>query len=52
MPQPVAEIFVRLNGAHLSTTDDEIVELFLGIASGTTSREDVERLFAKGQESV
>ena len=42
----VSEIFVQLNGAHLSATNDEIVALFLGIADGTVSREAVERLFA------
>jgi death-on-curing protein len=43
----VAEIFVRLNGAHLSVSNDEIVELFLGIAAGTVSRDEVERAFAR-----
>jgi death-on-curing protein len=43
----VAEIFVRLNGARLHATDDEIVELFLAIAAGTLSREEVEQLFAR-----
>jgi death-on-curing protein len=43
----VAEIFVRLNGAQLSTSNDEIVELFLGIAAGTVSREGVEQAFAR-----
>src|SRR5438309_7693703 len=42
----VAEIFVRLNGAKLSASNDEIVQLFLGIAAGTASREEVERTFA------
>jgi death-on-curing protein len=42
----VSEIFVQLNGAHLSATNDEIVALFLGIADGSVSREEVERLFA------
>ena len=35
----VAEIFVRLNGARLSATNDEIVDLFLGIAAGAFSRD-------------
>lgn len=43
----VAEIFVRLNGARLSATNDEIVELFLAIAAGTVSREEVEQVFAR-----
>lgn len=43
----VAEIFVRLNGAQLSTSNDEIVELFLAIAAGIVSREEVEQAFAR-----
>jgi death-on-curing protein len=43
----VAEIFVRLNGARLDASDDEIVALFLGIAAGTVSRGEVEQLFAR-----
>jgi death-on-curing protein len=42
----VAEIFVRLNGAQLSASNDEIVDLFMGIAAGTVSREGVEQVFA------
>ena len=42
----VAEIFVRLNGAYLTAGNDEIVNLFLGIAAGTISRDEVERAFA------
>src|SRR5438132_14431217 len=34
----VAEIFVQLNGAQLNASNDEIVELFLGIAARTVSR--------------
>ena len=43
----VAEIFVRLNGAQLTADNDAIVELFSGIAAGTLSREEVERLFVR-----
>jgi prophage maintenance system killer protein len=43
----VAEIFVRLNGAQLSASNDEIVSLFLSIAVGTVSREEVEQAFAR-----
>lgn len=43
----VAEVFLRLNGARLNATNDEIVELFSNIAAGTTSREEVERWFAR-----
>ncbi|HBI43612.1 MAG TPA: type II toxin-antitoxin system death-on-curing family toxin [Planctomycetales bacterium] len=43
----VAEIFVRLNGAHLSASNDDIVAMFLDIAAGTVSREEVEQAFAR-----
>ncbi len=43
----VAEIFVRLNGAHLAASNDEIVELFLGIAAGSVSRDEVEQAFTR-----
>jgi prophage maintenance system killer protein len=43
----VAEIFVRLNGAQLTASNDEIVELFLGIAAGVVSREEAEQMFAR-----
>jgi death on curing protein len=43
----VAEIFVRLNGGQLTASNDEIVALFLAIAAGTVSREEVERDFAR-----
>lgn len=43
----VAEIFVRLNGGRLEATNDEIVELFLSIAAGTISRDQVEQLFVR-----
>lgn len=43
----VAEIFLRLNGAQLSASNDEIVSLFLNIAAGSVSRTDVEQVFAQ-----
>ena len=43
----VMEIFVELNGAKLQATDDEIIQLFLDIATGTTSRTDVERMLQR-----
>src|SRR5947209_360821 len=43
----VSEIFVRLNGAQLSATNDDIVALFLAIAAGTVTREEVEQAFAR-----
>ena len=38
----VAEIFVRLNGAFLSASNDEIVALFFDIAAGNLSRDTAE----------
>ena len=43
----VAEIFLELNGAELRATDDQIVALFLAIAAGQISRQDVEQWFAQ-----
>jgi death-on-curing protein len=43
----VAEIFLELNGAALQTTDEEIVAVFLAIAAGAVSRQDVEQWFAQ-----
>ena len=43
----VSELFLKLNGAKLNATNDEIVELFLGIAASKLSREDVENKFAE-----
>jgi death-on-curing family protein len=43
----VAEIFIEINGARLDATNDEIVALFLGIAAGELSRDDVEQFFAE-----
>src|SRR5687768_10461431 len=43
----VAEIFVRLNGSSVTANNDEIVELFLAIAAGAVSRDEVERTFVR-----
>ena len=43
----VAEIFLELNGAELRATDDQIVALFLAIAAGQLSPQDVEQWFAQ-----
>jgi death-on-curing protein len=40
-----AEVFLRLNGMRLLATNDEIVDLFLAIAAGTLSRDDIEQRF-------
>lgn len=42
----VAEVFLRANGLQLDTTDDEIVELTLGVASGTIGKLEVTNLYA------
>jgi death-on-curing protein len=42
----VAEIFLRLNGAQLSASNDELVALFFSIAAGKVTREEVEQAFA------
>ena len=41
----VAELFLKMNGAKLSATNDEIVALFLDLAASRLSREDVEEKF-------
>ena len=43
----VSEVFVRLNGAVLNAANDEIVDLFMGIAAGKISRDEVEATFAR-----
>lgn len=40
-----AEIFLEINGAHLVATNDQIVALFLAVASGRMSRDEVVELF-------
>ena len=41
-----SELFLRLNGAALDASNDEIVELFFGIADGKLTRDAVENFFA------
>ena len=43
----VAELFLKLNGAKLNLTNNEIVEIFLAIAAGESSCEAVEEKFAE-----
>jgi death-on-curing protein len=43
----VAEIVLELNGAELRATDDQIVALFLAMAAGQISRQDVEQRLAQ-----
>ena len=42
----VSELFLEMNGAKLTATNEEIIELFLEIAASRLSREDVEQKFA------
>jgi death-on-curing protein len=41
----VAEFFLLINGFELSATDDEIVELTLGVAGGQLSKDQVVEFF-------
>jgi death-on-curing protein len=41
----VAEIFLEINGLCLNLSNDEIVSLFLSIAAGELSRDDVDQIF-------
>lgn len=41
----VAELFLNMNGAKLSATNDEIIELFLDIAASKISRDETEEKF-------
>lgn len=43
----VAEVFLQINGARLIATNDDIVNLFLGIAGGIASRAQVEQRFSR-----
>jgi death-on-curing protein len=43
----VAEVFLRANGLQLEATDDEIVELTLGVASGTTGKPEVTSFYVE-----
>ncbi len=47
----VSEIFLEINGARLNATNDEIVSLFLSIAAGSLSRDEVEEFFMGRVES-
>lgn len=47
----VSEIFLEINGARMSMTNEQIIELFLDIAAGILSRDEVEQLFQQHVES-
>jgi death on curing protein len=41
----VAELFLAINDARMTATNNDILELFLGIGSGKIARDQVEQLF-------
>lgn len=41
----VAEIFLELNGAQMKATNQEVVDLFIKIASGELTRDEVDKFF-------
>jgi len=41
----VSEIFLEINEVKLNATNEQIVDLFLSIASGKKSRNDIEQIF-------
>lgn len=42
-----SEIFLEINGATLNVTNDDIYELFMSIAAGEKSRNEVEEIFSQ-----
>ena len=42
-----AEIFLEINEVKLNATNDQIVDLFMGIAAGNVSRDKVEQIFSQ-----
>jgi death-on-curing protein len=43
----VSEVFLKINGAELTATNEQLMELFLKIAAGELSRDEVEELFKR-----
>lgn len=41
----VAEIFLEINGARLQASNEQIVNLFIGVAAGKVLREEIEEFF-------
>jgi death-on-curing protein len=46
----ISEIFIETNGARLNASNEQIVTVFLDIAAGKLTRDDVEEFFK--QQSV
>jgi death-on-curing protein len=42
-----SEIFIEINGKSLNATNDDIYKLFMSIASGKKSRDEVEKIFSE-----
>jgi len=42
-----SEIFIEINEVKLNATNDQIVDLFMGIAAGDVSRSKVEQIFSQ-----
>ena len=47
----VAEIFLAINNARLPATNEQVVSLFLAIAAGKLSRDEVEQFFLQWIEA-
>ena len=47
----VSEIFLRMNGGRLTASNDDVADLFIGIAAGRISRAEAEHLFHEWVES-
>ena len=43
----VSEVFLEINGARLALSNARIVDLFLGIAAGELSRDQVDQVFTQ-----
>jgi len=48
----VSEIFLEINGARLSMSNERIVRTFLDIAASVLSRDEVEQLFQQYVENL
>jgi len=43
----ISEIFLDINGARLNATNEQLVTLFLGIAAGKLTRDEVEEFYRR-----
>ncbi len=42
----IAELFLTINNASLQASDEELEEMYLDLAAGRITRDEIERLFA------